>query len=88
MEAKPTVSDPWGSQHFAGINISFCGGMGIHLEPSEYICIFVMAQKWEDSVGRVTNLYERQVSFSSLWRHGSTGLSSRLKITLGEGGDV
>lgn len=75
-------SDPWGSQHFFGINISFCDRGGIHLDLSGCICISVMTQKIEDSVGRVTNLYERQVSFSSLWRHGSTGLSSRLKITL------
>ncbi len=75
-------TDPWDSQHFTGINISFCDGRGIHLDLSEYICISVMAQKWEDSVGRVSYLYVRQVSFSCLWHHGSTGLFSRLKITL------
>lgn len=82
MYAVQALSDPWGSQHFIGINISFCDGRGTHLDLSEYICISVMAQKWEDCVGRVTNLYERQVSLSSLWHQGSTGLSSRLKITL------
>lgn len=68
-------SDPWGCHHF-------CDGRGINLDLSGHICISVMAQKWEDSVGRVANFYERQVSFSSLWHHESAGLSSRFKITL------
>lgn len=74
-----STSDPWGSHHYSN-------GRGFNLDLSEPICISEMTQEWVNSVGSISNLYERQVSFPSLWHCESAGLSQRFRVALWEGG--